>query len=223
MLSLQTKIKKLKRLIELIVKNSNINNFSAPVINLLSHVLSEKRKNYLKYDLRYCFIDRNRSVKKYLLAKLETLLQQTSDWTEPEKLKEYHEFFLAYDAIFSNNICNSKDYTYHDLKSLIKNEDIKVLQCDRDSSIIIMDSKKYYEKLETMVNEGIKNIVFKETTDTILHDLKLFQGFLYRNYKNYKGYEKMRLVSSSPAGRHASGKTHKFDNINDVDLDQLKF
>ena len=86
-----------------------------------------------------------------------------------------------------------------------------------------MDSKKYYEKLETMVNEGIKNIVFKETTDTILHDLKLFEGFLYRNYKNYKGYEKMRLVSSSPAGRHTSGKTHKFDNINDVDLDQLKF
>ena len=79
MLSLQTKNKKLKRLIELIVKNSNINNFSAPVINLLSHVLSEKKKNYLKYDLRYCFIDRNRSVKKYLLAKLETLLQQTSD------------------------------------------------------------------------------------------------------------------------------------------------
>ena len=79
MLSLQTKNKKLKRLIELIVKNSNINNFSAPVINLLSHVLSEKKKNYLKYDLRYCFIDRKRSVKKYLLAKLETLLQQTSD------------------------------------------------------------------------------------------------------------------------------------------------
>ena len=86
-----------------------------------------------------------------------------------------------------------------------------------------MDSKKYYEKLETMVNEGIKNIVFKETTDTILHDLKLFEGFLYRNCKNYKGYEKMRLVSSGPPGRHASGKTHKFDDINDVDLDQLKF
>ena len=39
---LQTKKKKLKRLIELKLKNSNINNFSAPVINLSPHVLTEK-------------------------------------------------------------------------------------------------------------------------------------------------------------------------------------
>ena len=49
-----------------------------------------------------------------------------------------------------------------------------------------MDNKKYYEKLETMVNEGIKNGIYKETTDTTLHDLKLFQDFLYRNFKDYK-------------------------------------
>ena len=38
-----------------------------------------------------------------------------------------------------------------------------------------MDSKKHYEKLKTMVNEGIKNSIFKETTDTTLHDLKHFK------------------------------------------------
>ena len=86
-----------------------------------------------------------------------------------------------------------------------------------------MDSKKYYEKLETMVNEGIKNGIYKETTDTTLHDLKLFQDFLYRNFKDYKDYEKMRPVSNRPAWLYASAKTHKFDNINDVNLDQLKF
>ena len=42
MLSLQTKNKRLKRLIDLKVKNSNINNFSVPVVNLSSHVLTEK-------------------------------------------------------------------------------------------------------------------------------------------------------------------------------------
>ena len=46
MLSLQTKNKKLKRLIDLKVKNSNINNFSVPVINLSCI----NRKNI------YCFI-----------------------------------------------------------------------------------------------------------------------------------------------------------------------
>ena len=29
-----------------------------------------------------------------------------------------------------------------------------------------------------MVNEGIKNGIYKETTDTTLHDLKLIQDFL---------------------------------------------
>ena len=63
-----------------------------------------------------------------------------------------------------------------------------------------MDSKKYYEKLETMV-----------------------QDFLYRNFKDYKDYEKMRPASNPPARFYASAKTNKFDNINDVTLDQLKF
>ena len=42
MLSLQTMNKKLKCLIDLKIKNSNLNNFSVPAINLASHVLTEK-------------------------------------------------------------------------------------------------------------------------------------------------------------------------------------
>ena len=74
-----------------------------------------------------------------------------------------------------------------------------------------------------MVNEGIENGIYMETTDTTLHDLKLFQVSLYCNFLDYKDYEKMRPVSNCPAQLYASGKTHKFDNINDVNLDQLKF
>ena len=121
---------------------------------------------------------------------LKHLAQQTSDCAEPGKLEEYHEFLRVYPDIFSSNICKSKDCTCQDLKSLIKNEDTKVLQSDKNSSIIIMDSKKYYEKLAAMVNKGIKNVIYKETTDTTLHDLKLFQDFLYRNFKDYKDYKK---------------------------------
>ena len=118
--------------------------------------------------------------------------------------------------MFSSNIYNSKDSTYHDLISLIKNKGIKVLEGDKDSSIIIMDSKKYYAKLETMVNEDIKNGICKETTDTTLHDLKVFQDFLYGNCKDYKDYKKMRQVSNSPERIYASAKTDKFDDINEI-------
>ena len=93
------------------------------------------------------FIDLNKNVKNYLSAELETLPQQASYCVEPDKLEENHEFLRAYGEIFSSNIYKSKDYTYHDLKSLITNKNIKVLQCNNDSPIIIMDSKKYYEKL----------------------------------------------------------------------------
>ena len=76
---------------------------------------------------------------------------------------------------------------------------------------------------KTMVRGGIKDGIYKETTDTILHDLKLFQDFPYRNFKDYKDYEIMRPVSNHPAQFYASAKTHKFHNINDVNLHQLKF
>ena len=76
---------------------------------------------------------------------------------------------------------------------------------------------------KTMVKGGIKDGIYKETTDTILHDLKLFQDFLYRNFKDYKDYEIMRPVSNHPAQFYASAKTHIFHNINDVNLHQLKF
>ena len=99
MLSLQTKNKKLKRLIKQKVKNSNVNNFSVTAINLSSHVLTEKEQNHLKYGVKYRFIDCNRNVKKYLAAELETLDLQ-------------------------NLIYKSKDYTYHDLNPLIKIKDL---------------------------------------------------------------------------------------------------
>ena len=78
--------------------------------------------------MKYCFIDCNKNVKKYLSAELETLAQQTSDYVETGKLEEYHKFLQTYADIFSSNIYNSKDHTYHDLEWLIKNKDIKVLQ-----------------------------------------------------------------------------------------------
>ena len=49
MLLIQTKNKKVERLIDFKTKNSNINNFSVPVINLSSHVLTEKEHKHLKY------------------------------------------------------------------------------------------------------------------------------------------------------------------------------
>ena len=86
-----------------------------------------------------------------------------------------------------------------------------------------MDSKKYYGKLDTMVNKRIKNGIYSETTDTNVHDLK-FQDYLLRNPKDYENYEKVRPVSNHPTPLYTSVKSHKFVIfVNDVNLDQLTF
>lgn len=78
------------------------------------------------------------------------------------------------------------------------------------------------ESLETMAKEDIKNSFCKKTTDTTLHDRKLFQHFEYRNFKDYKNFEKMRPISNHPSRLYAFAKIHKIVNVNEVNLDQLK-
>ena len=46
---------------------------------------------------------------------------------------------------------------------------------------------------------------------------------LYRNFKDHKDSEKVKPVSNCPERRYTSAMTHKFDTMNDVNLDQLKF
>ena len=40
-----------------------------------------------------------------------------------------------------------------------------------------------------MNEEGISNDAYAPTHNTTLEDLKLFQSFLYRNFKNYEYYD----------------------------------
>ena len=51
---------------------------------------------------------------------------------------------------------NTKDHTYNNLKRLIKNKNLCVLSGDKDSSIVIMNKQDYIQKLEGMLDEGIK-------------------------------------------------------------------
>ena len=46
--------------------------------------------------------------------------------------------------------------------------------------------------------------------------------FLYRNFKHHKDYKTIRPVSNQPARSFVTAKTHKFDSLNDVNIDELK-
>ena len=73
-----------------------------------------------------------------------------------------------------------------------------------------------------MINESIAEAKYTETADNTHKHLKRFQDFIYRNLYKHEQYENMRPKSNQPGGFFATAKTHKFDSVNDITLDQLK-
>ena len=54
-------------------------------------------------------------------------------------------------------------------------------------------------------------------------DLETFQRFLYQNIKNQPTYGNMRPKFSQPAWLYATAKTHKFNNLDEITAEKLKF
>ena len=82
----------------------------------------------------------------------------------------------------------------------------------------------YNNKLGAMLNDVTSTGIYAPTEDATLKDLKLFQDFLRRNFKDkYDKYEEMRPVSHEPGKLYATAKTHKFNSLDDITVDSLKF
>ena len=93
-------------------------------------------------------------------------------YVDQSKLGDFHEFFRAYTDIFTNNVLKTKDETFKNLKKLIMNKDIIIL--DKDSSIVLINRSNYIEKLELMIDHGIKKGIYEVKTDFIR--FKTFPG-----------------------------------------------
>ena len=74
-----------------------------------------------------------------------------------------------------------------------------------------------------MINKGIESVTYVQCEDTTINDLKLFQDILRQNFKRHEKYAKMRPVVNQPAKLFATAKTHKFNNIEDINVEELKF
>ncbi|XP_066934351.1 uncharacterized protein [Clytia hemisphaerica] len=86
-----------------------------------------------------------------------------------------------------------------------------------------MNRLDYINKLQGMIDDGINNGIYKQAEDTTLHDLKIFKDFLYRNFNKYEHYKDMIPTANQPAQLYGLAKTHKFNNINNIDVRNLKF
>ena len=87
-----------------------------------------------------------------------------------------------------------------------------------------MTRYNYNNKLGAMLNYVTSTGIYAPTEDTALKDHKLFQGFLRRNFKDkYDKYEDMRPVSHESGKLYATAKTHKFNSLDGITVDSLKF
>ena len=74
-----------------------------------------------------------------------------------------------------------------------------------------------------MIDDGIMKGTYIETTDNTLKELFRFQDFVYRNVRNYKPYKDIQPDSNQPARLYGTAKTHKFKNLKEITLANMKF
>ena len=115
--------------------------YNIPIINLSTINLNQKELNQLKMGLDYSFVDKNKHVKKNIATSMENVAEAVDKHLDKEQREDFHELLRAYTDILPKNLYFSTDYTYNNLKCLIKGESIVVIPGDKDSAIIIMDKK----------------------------------------------------------------------------------
>ena len=62
---------------------------------------------------------------------------------------------------------------------------------DKEAFVVLIDKTDYQDKLQKMIDDGIKNGIYKVAEDNTIKDLKLFKSFLFRNFRKYELYEEM--------------------------------
>ena len=140
-----------------------------------------------------------------------------------QSLKEFfHEYLRSSTNVLAKNIYSDKDATFKSLNSLRRNKDIVVLAADKESCTVILNKDDYIKKANDIIEDGIKQMKYIETTDDTCNELKRFQDFLYRHFYKHEHYEEMRPRSNQPGRFFATAKTHKFESISDITLEQLK-
>ena len=85
------------------------------------------------------------------------------------KLENFHEFMPAYTNISTNNILATKDYTYHNLKDLIRDKDLVLLNGGKDSNVVVINRTDYNNIMQNLMEKkdnGIKNKIYEETADS---------------------------------------------------------
>ena len=70
-------------------------------------------------------------------------------------MEEFWEFLRGYTEIFAKHVLKIKDFTYNNLKAIIKNKYCVLLKGDKDSNTFTIDKSDYVIKLHKMIDASI--------------------------------------------------------------------
>ena len=132
----------------------------------------------LEYGSKQCFVDKNKYIKKDIAVEFETLCSSVDKDISPDDKENFHEFLRSATNTFIQNVYRTKDNTYNLLKPLKTNKDIVLLSGHKDSSVVILDTACYKEKINRLIIDGIsKGVDVIEENEDTLTELKSFQNF----------------------------------------------
>ena len=93
---------------------------------------------------------------------------------------------------------------------------------DKETSTATLNRADFIKKVNVKIDDGISQRKYVETVDNTHQDLKHFQNFLHRHFFKTEYYEKIRPISNQPASLFATAKTHKFNRIENINIEDLK-
>ena len=161
-------------------------------------------------------------LKKNLAVLFKALSSELDLFIKEDSKENFHEYLRSVTIIVLNNVYRDKDNAFKLLNRLIKNENIVVISADKESCTVILNETDYVSKVNAMISEGISKGKYVETVDSTRKGLKHFQDFLYRHFYKTKYYDGMCPISNQPAHFFATAKTHKFDTIEYINVEDSK-
>ena len=131
-----------------------------------------------KFGLQRDFVDKNKNIKKYLAVSFGSLADKIADNLASNERKDFHEFPWAYLDIFTKKFYTTVDNIYKHLKRIITEPNLKVVYGDQKPCVVIMNKIAYHIKSQEMINNGIRNKIYKVVEAKALDDSNVFKSYI---------------------------------------------
>ena len=165
-LQIKTKLKKIRYH----VPSTKALTSYVPVINLSSF---EMNSEPLNFGLKHCFVNKSKHTKRNIAVELESLANKIDCTNDSSEKENVHEYLRSWANNFNENIYWTIDNTFKSLKKLKQNDDIVLLNADKESCVI--SKIDYVDKVNKMIQDGITKGVYEVTTDNTHKDLASFK------------------------------------------------